>query len=110
MTPFLNSFTYRPGQNIETVFARSKPAFVNAIVLVENTESIITVPTGAGICIFSGDDDFYVRADDEASIPQGDVTDGSAPELNPAQWDVHDVTKLHLIAAENTTVTLSFYL
>lgn len=110
MTPFLNTFTYRPGQNIEPVFARSKPAFIDAVVLVENTESVIDIPQGAGICIFSSDSDFYVRADDEALIPQGDVTDGSASEMNPAQWDVHDVAKLHLIAPENSIVTLSFYL
>jgi hypothetical protein len=106
----INSLTYRSGQNVELVFARSKPTFVNAACLAANVEKIMNVPEGAGICIFSADTDFFARADETALVPQSDTTDGSAPELNPAQWDVHDVTQLHLIAAEDAVVTLSFYI
>jgi hypothetical protein len=110
MPDTMNNLTYRPGKNAETVFARSKPAFVNAVVLAAGVESLSAVPSGANYCIFSADGDFYCRADGAAAIPAASVSDGSAPELNSAQWDVNDVSSLHLIAPEDTVVTLSFYL
>jgi hypothetical protein len=105
----LNTIAYRPGANADLIFARSKPTYVNAVVLSAGIESQAQVPQGAAVCIFSGDSDFYVRPDASAAIPASDVSDGSAPELNPAQWDVRDVQSLRLIAPDGAVVTLSFY-
>ena len=105
----LNSLTYRSGANEETTFARAKPTFINAAVLEASVEKQIAVPEGAGSCVFSADGDFFARPDATASVPSEDITDGSGSELNPAQWDVHDVAILRLIAPEATIVTLSFY-
>lgn len=117
----LNTFAYCPGANADLIFARSKPTYINAAVLSAGVEAVLAVPRGASVCIFSGDGDFYVRPLDAsyvrplnatcsgATIPLETVTDGTAPELNPAQWDVHDVDRLHIIAPEDAVVTLSFY-
>lgn len=110
MSNTLNSLKYRPGQNVDLVYARSKPTFVNAILLAAGAESVATVPAGAGVCIFSADSDVFARPDAGASIPAGSISDGSASELNPAQWDVHDVAQIHLISPDDAIVTLSFYL
>jgi len=105
----LNSISYRSGANADLIFARSKPTFVNAAVLSARAEAAVAVPAGASVCIFSGDGDYYVRPDASAAVPAANVADGSAPELNPAQWDVRDVQSLHIIAPDDAVVTLSFY-
>lgn len=109
MSSFLNRLSYRPGSNAEVLYARSKPTYVSAMLLLAGAESILDVPQGAAVCIFSSDSDFYARPDATAILPLEDITDGTAPELNPAQWDVHDIAQLHLIAPEDTALTLSFY-
>ena len=105
----MNRFCYRSGDNADLVYARSKPTRINAIALAGGVETIADVPQGATVCIFSGDGDFYLRPDATAVLPVTDITDGTAPELNPAQWDVHDIAQLHLVSPEDTIVTLSFY-
>jgi hypothetical protein len=110
MSSTLNAIIYRSGANADVIYARTKPSFVNAVVLQAAVEATIAVPEGAAVCIFSGDADFYVRPDATAAVPETNVTDGSSSELNPAQWDVHDVQNLHLVAPEDAVVTLSFYL
>ena len=105
----LNAIAYRSGANADLIFARSKPSFVNAAVLSAGAEAALAVPEGASVCIFSSDGDYYVRPDAAAAIPAANVADGTAPELNPAQWDVRDVQSLHIIAPEDAVVTLSFY-
>jgi hypothetical protein len=110
MSNTLNSLTYRPGQNVDLVYARSKPTFINAVVLAAGVENIVMIPDGAGICIFSADSDIFVRPDATAVVPADNINDGSAAELNPAQWDVHDVDSLHIVSSDDAIVTLSFYL
>ena len=105
----LNNLIYRSGGNADLIFARSKPTYINAAALIASVETILTVPVGANCCIFSADGDFYARADATAVIPSANIIDGSAAELNPAQWDVHDITTLHVIAPDITILTLSFY-
>jgi len=109
MPQILNAMIYRAGANADLVFARSKPTWINLACLAAGVEKTVTVPTGANFCIFSGDADFYVRPDATAALPAGDVTDGTGSELNPAQWDVHDVQALHLIAADDANVTMASY-
>jgi hypothetical protein len=109
MSNSLNSIKYRPGENVDLTFARSKPTYINAAPLTAGLEFVVAVPQGANVCIFSADSDIYVRPDATAEIPAGVISDGSASELNPAQWDVHDVAELHIISPDDAAVTLSFY-
>ena len=105
----MNTLTLRPGANAENVFARSKPDYIDARVLVAAVEQTHTKPGGANFCLFSSDGDFYARPDATAAVPGSAVTNGSAAELNPTIWDVHDVAAIHLIAPAGQVVTMSFY-
>ncbi len=105
----MNTLTLRPGADAEETFARSKPDYVDARVLAAGTEQTHTKPSGANFCLFSCDGDFYARPDATAAVPGGNVTDGSAAELNPTVWDVHNVTAIHLIAPADQVVTMTFY-
>ncbi len=90
-------------------FALPAPDYVDARVLAAGTEEIHSVPAGADIVVFSATDDFYVNYDATAVAPSGDITDGSASELNPVVRDVRGVTSIHLVAPATCTVTLAFY-
>ena len=98
----------RSGANGDLTFARSAPLYIDARDLAASTNETHTVPAGADFVIFSADGDFYAKPNGAAAIP-GDVTDGSASELNPVIWDLNGVTSIGLIASSGRKVTLSFY-
>ena len=117
----LTALTMRPGANGEPIFARSAPLYIDARDLAVTTNETHTVPAGADYvgerfdlrapedyAIFSGDGDFYAKPNGAAAVP-GDVTDGTASELNPVIWDLNGVTSIGLIASAARKVTLSFY-
>ena len=43
-----------------------------------------------------------------AAVP-GDVTDGTASEMNPYSWNLENTTTIGLIASAARKITLSFY-
>jgi hypothetical protein len=98
----------RRGANGEQVFARSAPFYIDARDLAANTNETHTVPAGADYVILSADGDFYAKPNGAAAVP-GDVTDGTASELNSYHWDLNGVTSIGLIAPAARKVTLSFY-
>lgn len=67
----------------------------------------ITVPTGARFVLFSANSDFYVKGDGAATVP-GDISDGTAPVLNPAGRELTGVSSLSLIAPAACVVTATF--
>ncbi len=88
---------------------RPAPTHVNALVLGVATAETLTIPTGANYVIFSSEGDFYVRVNAAATVPAGDVTDGSAAELNPPAYGLNGVTSLSVISKAANIVTAAFY-
>ena len=82
---------------------------VDARVLGIATAEAHVVPAGATTVIFSATADFYVNAFGTAAVPAGDVTNGSASELNPERRSLVGITSLSLISPAATIVTMSFY-
>jgi hypothetical protein len=105
----LTALTMRPGANGEVTFMRGAPFYIDARDLAANTNETHTVPAGADFVVFSADGDFYAKPNGAAAVPSGDVTDGSASELNSSHWDLNNVTSIGLIASAARKVTLSFY-
>ena len=81
---------------------------INALSLGVATAESATVPAGAKFCIFSYTTDIYVNSSTTATVP-GDVTNGSASELNPTIRNVEGVTTLSIISPAASVVTLSYY-
>lgn len=98
-----------PGQR--TSFTIPQSDTIYAVVLEAGVEQQITVPDGANIVSFAPTGDFYCRFDAAETIsePETSITDGSASELNPGMRDCSEVSKIHLVAPQACTVTLSFY-
>jgi len=101
--------TLRPGANGELTFVRSAPFYIDARDLAASTNETHTVPAGADLVVFAADGDFYAKPNGAAAVVSGDVTDGSASEITPRQWDLNGVTSIGLIAPTPRKVTLSFY-
>jgi hypothetical protein len=104
----LSAFTLRPGANGEQTFIPPAPTYVDARDLAANTNETHTVPAGAEMVLFSADGDFYAKPNGAAAVP-GDVTDGTASQLNPKQWSLESTTSIGLIASAARRVTLSFF-
>lgn len=95
--------------NGHNIFALPISDTINSKALAASVEETITVPTGSRFVLFSGNNDFYVKSNATATIPI-DISDGSAPELNPTMRSVKGGDVLHLVAPNaNTLVTMSFY-
>lgn len=92
----------------------SAPNWVNEVVLAAGVAKQMTVPVVAGtvkahFACFSADCDFRVGYNTSAAIPAGDVTDGSASELNPDTRHLLGVTTISLISPTGGRVTVAFY-
>ncbi len=79
----------------------------------ESLGTIHSVPSEAGVVIFSAESDFYAKPNNLPVIPTGSESDGAAGELNPASWALKStdvtVTGIGLVAEVNNRVTLAFY-
>jgi hypothetical protein len=86
---------------------------VHAAVLAANTSKAMAVPAGANYVNFAGGGDFYARfqtSNTAIAIPSADVTNGTAPILNPGTRTIPvGTTHIVLIAPATNIVTLEFY-
>jgi|SRR5687767_9270872 len=103
----LTALTFKRSANGDVTFIRSAPTYVDARDLAANTNETHTVPAGAETVMFSCTGDFYAKQNGAAAIP-GDVTDGSASELNPKNWSLEATTSIGLIAPAACKITLTF--
>lgn len=87
---------------------RPAPLYVDARSLAASTAESQTVPTGARFVIFSANCNFYANPVATATVP-GDVTDGTASELNPAAWYLTGITTISVIAPSTCVITMAFY-
>ncbi len=91
------------------IAAIDRPTYVDVRVLAASVEEIHTVPADANYVVFSALGEFWVAYDTTVAIPAVDITDGTAPELNPgARW-IKGVTLIHLISPVATKVMMSFF-
>jgi hypothetical protein len=105
-----NAFELAPAVGGTNSYLRLPPTYVAARVLAANVAEDHTVPTGAKYVVFSAScAAFYVKRGGTAAVPAGDVTDGTASELNPAGYYIVGVTTLGLIAPATCVVTMAFY-
>ena len=91
-------------------YIRNAPTYIDARVLAANVSETHAVPTGANTVLFSANcAAYYVKTGASAAVPAGDVTDGTASELNPASWNVGTATQITLIAPAACTITLTWH-
>jgi hypothetical protein len=91
------------------VIGMNQSVHIDARVLAANTAESHIVPSGARYVLFSANADFYAKFGSAASVPAGDVTDGSASELNPTLRSIDGAASIGLISPTACYVTLSFY-
>lgn len=88
---------------------RVAPTYTNARSLAANVGEDTSVPSGAKKVLFAATCNFYAKVGGTATVP-GDVTNGSAAELNPAAWQLNSsITTIGLIAPVACVVTVTFY-
>lgn len=107
----MKSFYIEPAQGgFGTTAAVMWSDSVMARALAANTAESITVPSGARIVVLTCTENFYANPVTTAAVP-GDVTDGSASELNPQARSVVGVTTISVItaAAGGAVLTAAFY-
>lgn len=82
---------------------------VMAVFLTAGVPKTVAVPQDANIVMFNATGNIWVRFGAAAAVPTADITDGTAPELNPAGRIVTGVASIGLAAATPCVVSLSFY-
>lgn len=87
------------------------PDTINACVLAANIAKRHTVPAGAKYVLAASNAGIHIRwhASLDASIPAGDVTDGSGCEYNPGIRQLAGLTSFSIISPVAATVSLSFW-
>lgn len=98
-------------------FAAKPSTAIQNIVLAANTAQDFTRADWVAadnkkpnVLLFSANGDFYVKwRGTGATIPSGNVVDGTGVDLNPAVRKVDDVDQFSIIAPQNTIVTISLY-
>ncbi|WP_154667568.1 NAD/NADP transhydrogenase alpha subunit-like protein [Niveispirillum irakense] len=82
---------------------------IYAILLTAGVPKSIAVPTGARVALFSATGHFWLRLGGAAMVPNQDILDGSAPELNPVGRQVAGIADIGLAAASDCIVNIVFY-
>lgn len=101
-----SDFARRYASNI-----RPTPTYVDARVLAAGVAEVWTAPANTRFVVFSGNCNFYAKANAAAAVPAADVTDGTASELNPAAWYFSSpVTTIGVISSSACVLTISAYL
>lgn len=82
---------------------------VNARSLAANVAEDSTVPEGAAKVLFSCTGNFYAKVGTGSAAVPGDVTNGTASELNPSAWVVAPGEVISVIAPVACVITLAYY-
>ena len=85
------------------------PKYVNAYVLAAGVAQAVTIPAGARVAIFTSTSNFYVNWLATAAEPGSNITDGSAPELNPVARDLTEYTSFSMISPADCVVTITYF-
>jgi hypothetical protein len=100
---FLHNTTPGGGQS----FALPVGEYNDVVALAADTAKSFTVPAGANFMMFSPEMFFYLKKTSTFTIPAADVTDGTAPELNPGvrRCTPGDVYYMRARTAGNVVIT-----
>lgn len=92
-------------------FALRAPRYIDNLNLTAGTAKSLTVPSGAVFAFFVPVNgvNFAVAYDTTAVFPVADITDGTAPDLNPVGREIMGITTLSVISNTNTEITVLFY-
>ena len=86
--------------------------YVNSVALAANTAETIPVPATAQFVLFSATCNFHANYSTTATVP-GDVTNGTASELNPTQRKLMlgstRIAEISVISASTCVITASFF-
>ena len=83
---------------------------INAMFLGVDTDETWTVPTDVTFIFLSGTTNFYARFDGSpAVVPTTEVTDGSAPALNPTSRHVGGITSISFISPAASIITIECF-
>ncbi len=85
------------------------PGYINNYVLVADTNTAVTVPTGAVYAVFSSNADIWVKVGGVAAIPSANITDGSGSELNPIARRIEGESTIGVISGYTAKVSIAFY-
>lgn len=100
---------YRNFGAVDQNFIINWSEYRDVVDLTAGVAKLYTIPAGMNSIIFSSEDDFWVLPNDTPILPAGDITDGSAAELNPYGRRLEGVATLGFIAPRDTTVNLILY-
>jgi hypothetical protein len=95
--------------------ALAAPTYIDARLLATaGTAETVTPPTGACIVVFVPvyeDTVYFVRWDGSAaSVPSGDVSDGTASEPNPTIRDIRNIATFSIVSPQaNATISMLFF-
>jgi hypothetical protein len=101
------------GHNQLIVAGMQQADTIYNVTLVANVAQYIVPPAGANFVLFqaSGGNDFYALfgVASGLAVPAANITDGTAPELNPLLRQLKGTGHIGLIAVVACNVTLAFY-
>jgi len=109
------TFQINRGQNSVNTFIPNPSNFVIALALDGLGETTYTLePDDAGyfpqFVIYSFTADTFMQFNDPAVVPTVDITDGTAPVLNPSHRSINkSIESLSFISETPSIVTLEFY-
>ena len=113
LDPFMNykSFSPNSDENIPVVPDINyaiKQGYVNTYLLVASTNKAITAPTGSKFAVFSANADIWVKIGGVATVPAGDITNGTSSELNPSIRFLDSLT-IGVISEAAAKISIMFY-
>ena len=83
--------------------------YVNRYDLTASTAKTVTIPTGARYAKFSGEINVWVLVGTgTATVPAGDITDGTASFLNPSVYFIEGQTQMSIISESAGSVSIEF--
>ena len=99
------------GFHESTISLINQSDYIDFAILAADTKEDFTVPALAKAVLFSAIGDFYclIGPSASASVPAADITDGSAPELNPVAREVVAGETISLIASAGCRIMMAFY-
>ena len=87
-----------------------RPECVMAYVLTAGAAQSVAIPTGARIALFNNStSNFFVAYTGTAVIPTTNITNGTAPEMNPSARDISGLASLSVVAQNDSILSVTFF-
>ena len=83
--------------------------YINNYVLTPSTNKEVAIPTGSNYVSINSTKNIWVKIGGAATIPSGDVTDGTGSELNPKMRSLGSNTIIGVISSGAAKISVIFY-